>query len=36
MTKRKKNINNNFRGAEDRFWKKFVNGLKKFLKSPFK
>tara|TARA_Y100001963_G_C6761757_1_gene439852 strand:+ start:793 stop:963 length:171 start_codon:yes stop_codon:yes gene_type:complete len=34
--KGKKNIPNNFRGKEDRFWTKVVNGLKAFLKSPFK
>jgi len=31
-----KNIPNNFRGKEDRFWTKIVKGLKKFLESPFK
>ena len=31
----KKNINGNFRGSEDIFFKKVVNGLKEFLKSPF-
>ena len=36
--KRKKNIPNNFRGKEDIFWKKIKvrDGLKQFLKSPFK
>ena len=34
--KRKKNIPNNFRGAEDIFWSKIVKGIKKFLQSPFK
>ena len=33
---KKKNIPNNFRGKEDRFWTKVVKGLKKFLQSPFK
>lgn len=32
----RKNIPNNFRGKEDRFWSKIVKGLKKFLESPFK
>ena len=32
--KRKKNMNNNFRGKEDVFWKKVVSGLKKFLAPP--
>ena len=32
----KKNIPNNFRGKEDTFWIKVRNGMKKFLKSPFK
>lgn len=36
MPKRKKNIPNNFRGSEDKFWSRIVKGLKKFLKSPFK
>jgi hypothetical protein len=31
-----KNIPNNFRGKEDRFWTKIIKGLKKFLESPFK
>mgnify|MGYP003119011843 CR=1 FL=1 len=30
-----KNINGNFRGSEDIFFKKVVAGLKEFLKSPF-
>ena len=34
--KKKKNIPNNFRGIEDKFWYKIVKGIKKFLKSPFK
>ena len=34
--KTRRNISNNFRGAEDRFWSKIVKGLKKFLQSPFK
>ena len=34
--KRRKNIPNNFRGKEDTFWKKVRDGLKQFLKSPFK
>ena len=33
---KRKNIPNNFRGKEDRFWAKIVKGLKKFLESPFK
>ena len=33
--KRKKNIVGNFRGKEDLFWKKIVDGLKNFLKSPW-
>tara|TARA_R100000353_G_scaffold126625_1_gene89917 strand:+ start:2117 stop:2239 length:123 start_codon:yes stop_codon:yes gene_type:complete len=33
---KRKNIPNNFRGKEDRFWTKIVKGLKKFLESPFK
>lgn len=32
---RKKNIPNNFRGIEDKFWTKVVKGMKKFLESPF-
>tara|TARA_Y100000310_G_C20083275_1_gene534856 strand:+ start:94 stop:252 length:159 start_codon:yes stop_codon:yes gene_type:complete len=31
-----KNIVGNFRGAEDIFWTKVVNGATKFLESPFK
>ena len=34
--KKRKNIPNNFRGKEDRFWANIVKGLKKFLESPFK
>tara|TARA_R110000737_G_C14170625_1_gene411392 strand:+ start:165 stop:278 length:114 start_codon:yes stop_codon:yes gene_type:complete len=34
--KKKTNIPNNFRGKEDKFWKKIKDGLKQFLKSPFK
>jgi len=34
--KKRKNIPNNFRGREDRFWAKIVKGLKRFLESPFK
>ena len=34
--KKKKNIPNNFRGSEDRFWSKIVKGIRKFLQSPFK
>ena len=34
--KRKKNIPNNFRGSEDRFWSKIVKGINKFLQTPFK
>jgi hypothetical protein len=33
---RKKNIQGNFRGAEDKFWSNVIKGFKKFLKSPFK
>ena len=40
MTKKakpkKKNIQGNFRGAEDKFFSNVVKGLKKFLESPFK
>ena len=36
MPRKKKNIIGNFRGKEDRFWKKVRDGLKKFLESPFK
>jgi len=35
-TDRRKNIVGNFRGEEDVFWTKVVNGFKKFLESPFK
>jgi len=35
-TDRRKNIAGNFRGSEDIFWTKVVNGFKKFLESPFK
>ena len=31
----KKNIPNNFRGREDKFWSKIVKGIRKFLQSPF-
>ena len=34
--KSKENIVGNFRGSEDIFWTKVVNGFKKFLESPFK
>ena len=34
--RRKKNINSNFRGKEDLFFKKVRDGLLKFLESPFK
>ena len=34
--KTKKNIPNNFRGKEDKFWSNIVKGLQKFLESPFK
>ena len=30
------NIVGNFRGSEDIFWTKVVNGFKKLLESPFK
>ncbi len=30
------NIIGNFRGSEDIFWTKVVNGFKKFFESPFK
>ena len=33
---KRKNIPNNFRGAEDKFWSKVVRGVRNFLKSPFK
>ena len=33
---RRKNINGNFRGAEDIFMKKVRDGFIKFLESPFK
>jgi hypothetical protein len=33
---RRKNITGNFRGSEDIFWTKVVNGFKKFFESPFK
>tara|TARA_Y100001972_G_C7574461_1_gene288304 strand:+ start:177 stop:338 length:162 start_codon:yes stop_codon:yes gene_type:complete len=35
-TYRRKNINGNFRGAEDIFMKKVRDGFIEFLKSPFK
>lgn len=31
-----KNIVGNFRGSEDIFWTKVVNGFKKVLESPWK
>ena len=34
--KKKKNIPNNLRGVEDKFWSKIVKGIRKFLQSPFK
>jgi hypothetical protein len=34
--KKTKNINNNFRGKEDAFWKNISEGMKNFLKSPWK
>lgn len=34
--RRKKNIDGNFRGAEDIFFIKISNGIKKFLETPFK
>ena len=33
---KKKNIQGNFRGKEDLFFKKIRDVLKKFLESPFK
>ena len=33
---RRKNIDGNFRGAEDIFFIKISNGIKKFLETPFK
>ena len=35
-TDRRENIAGNFRGSEDIFWTKVINGFKKFLESPFK
>ena len=35
-TYRKKNIDGNFRGVEERFWKKVRDGFYKFMESPFK
>ena len=35
-TYRRKNIDGNFRGAEDIFFIKISAGIKKFLESPFK
>ena len=32
----RRNIIGNFRGAEDIFWTKVVNGVEKFFESPFK
>jgi len=34
--KKKKNVPNNFRGAEDKFWTRIFKGLRDFLQSPFK
>lgn len=31
-----KNVVDNFRGSEDIFWTKVVNGFKKVLESPWK
>ena len=33
---KKKNIQGNFRGKEDKFFSNVVKGFKKFLESPFK
>ena len=33
---KKKNISNNFRGKEDKFWIKIKKGIKKFLEPVFK
>ena len=33
---RRKNIVGNFRGEEDIFWTKVINGFKKVFESPFK
>ena len=35
-TYKRKNIVGNFKGAEDIFWTKVVDGVTKFLESPFK
>ena len=35
-TYKRKNIVGNFKGAEDIFWTKVVNGVEKFFESPFK
>jgi hypothetical protein len=35
-TQRRKNIVGNFRGEEDIFWTKVINGFKKFLEPSFK
>ena len=35
-SKKRKNINHNFRGAEDRFFAKIVRGIDRFLETPFK
>jgi hypothetical protein len=35
-TDRRENIAGNFRGSEDIFWTKVVDGFKKFFESPFK
>ena len=34
-TYKRKNIVGNFKGAEDIFWTKVVNGVEKFFESPF-
>jgi len=35
-TYKRKNIDGNFRGSEDIFFRKVRDGLKEFLRSPFK
>ena len=35
-TERRKNVVGNFRGSEDIFWTKVVNGFKKLLSPAFK
>ena len=35
-TYKRKNIVGNFKGAEDIFWTKVINGVEKFFESPFK